>query len=312
MNTNQNKKLILTGANGFVGSYIARSFSDSGYEITAVVRNKNSDISLLKGINNIQIVFCDLDSIEDLPQILSHKNYDLFLHFAWEASAGADRSNTAIQLKNVEATCKAVKTAKELHCNRFVFAGSIMTYEAKEYVLNNNSTPSPTYIYSTAKLTASMMAKITAVEQNIEYINVVISNIYGIGERSMRFLNSTIHKIISGTTELNLTSCEQIYDFIYASDAAQAIKTASLYGENLSSFYIGNREQYPLKKFILDIKDALNSTVTINFGAVEFNGAYFDYHDIIDTNKLSELGFKPRISFKEGIKMLAENIMKEI
>lgn len=303
------KKVIITGANGFIGSNLTKIFSEDGFEVTAVVRDKNSDVSSISSLQGIKIVYCSLDNIEDLSSILTEK-YDLFLHFAWDSSAGIGRCDENLQLKNIEATCKAVKTAKKLGCKRFVFAGSIMAYEARESVLNNGFSPSSSYIYSISKLTASMMAKTVAVSENIEFVDVVISNIYGVGEKSMRFLNSTVHKIISGE-HLKLTSCQQTYDFIYVTDAAEAIKTVALKGKNLTSYYIGNREQRKLKEFVLDIKQALESDVDIEFGAIPFNGVYFDYKDIIDTEGIYKLGFNTKVDFKFGVKKLAESIRKD-
>lgn len=300
------KNVIITGANGFLGSYVCKSFASSGYNVTAVVRSETSDISAISDIDNIHIAYCELENISKLPE-LSECNYDLFLHFAWEGSAGSGRCDESLQLKNVMFSCDALRTASKLGCKRFVFAGSIMEYEASQYVLNDCTRPPKPYTYSISKLTADMMLKTLAAELGIEYITAVISNVYGTGEKSMRFLNSTVQKILSGT-ELNLTSCEQLYDFIYASDAAEAIKLASIKGESFSSFYIGNKDQLPLKNFVLDIKEALHSDVAINFGAVEFNGTYFNYNDVIDTSKLQSLGFHPEINFKDGIKMLAESL----
>lgn len=301
------KKVIITGANGFVGNYLTKTFAESGFEVTAVVRNEKSDVSFIKKINGVKIIYCSLEEISSLYDMTEH-DYDLFLHFAWDSSAGDGRGNVKLQLSNVEYSCDAVKTAKKLGCRRFVFANSIMAYEAREYILSDNAHPAPGYIYSTAKLTAGMMAKTIAVSENIEYIDVIISNIYGAGEKSMRFLNSVVHKIISGES-LKLTSCQQIYDFIYITDAAEAIKTASINGKNLTSYYIGNKNQRKLKDFILEIKEVLNFDVNIEFGAVPFNGTYFTYSELIDTHSIFKLGFDVNVDFKTGIKMLADSIL---
>lgn len=304
------KKVIITGANGFVGSYLTRCFAECGFEVTAIVRNETSDISSIRDIERVKIVYCDLDNIEMLPSILSGK-YELFMHFAWNSSAGSGRSDVNIQLNNVHATCMAVKIAKMLGCRRFVFAGSIMEYEAKEYVLETSGAPNSAYIYSIAKLTASMMAKTLSASQNIEYIDTVISNIYGVGEKSMRFLNSTVKKILS-SEKVRLTSCQQMYDFIYITDAVEAIKIAALKGESMTSYYIGNKNQRILKDFVLDIKDVLKSDTIIEFGVIPFNGTYFNYNDVIDTHAVHRLGFNADINFKTGVKILADSMRAAI
>lgn len=301
------KKVIITGASGFVGSYLVNEFLSNGYEVTAVVRNEKSDVSAFQKKENINIVYCELKDIQTLKEKLSGQ-YDYFLHFAWESSAGQGRGNYELQLKNVEYSCNCVKVAKLLGCKRFVFAGSIMAYEAKEFVLKNGAEPTSAYIYSIAKLTASMMAKTVAVQNNIEFIDVVISNIYGVGEKSERFLNATVKKIVSGTESIDLTTCEQLYDFIYVTDAVRQIRFALEKGEGLNSYYIGNKEQFKLRQFVEKIKIALNSDVKLNFGAVEFSGAYFDYKSVIDTDSVFNLGFVTEIDFETGVKLLKDSI----
>ena len=304
------KKVIITGASGFVGSYLVNEFLSNGYEVTAVVRNEKSDVSAFQKKENINIVYCELKDIQTLKEKLSGQ-YDYFLHFAWESSAGQGRGNYELQLKNVEYSCNCVKVAKLLGCKRFVFAGSIMAYETKEFVLKNGAEPTSAYIYSIAKLTASMMAKTVAVQNNIEFIDVVISNIYGVGEESERFLNATVKKIVSGTESIDLTTCEQIYDFIYVTDAVRQIRFASEKGMNLNSYYIGNKEQFKLRQFVEKIKIALNSDVKLNFGAVKFSGAYFDYKSVIDTDSIFSLGFMSEIDFETGVKLLKDSIEKK-
>lgn len=301
------KKVIITGASGFVGSYLVNEFLSNGYEVTAVVRNEKSDVSAFQKKENINIVYCELKDIQTLKEKLSGQ-YDYFLHFAWESSAGQGRGNYELQLKNVEYSCNCVKVAKLLGCKRFVFAGSIMAYEAKEFVLKNGAEPTSAYIYSIAKLTASMMAKTVAVQNNIEFIDVVISNIYGVGEKSERFLNATVKKIVSGTESIDLTTCEQLYDFIYVTDAVRQIRFALEKGEGLNSYYIGNKEQFKLRQFVEKIKIALNSDVKLNFGAVEFSGAYFEYKNVIDTDLVFNLGFVTEIDFETGVKLLKDSI----
>lgn len=304
------KKVIITGASGFVGSYLVNEFLSNGYEVTAVVRNEKSDVSAFQKKENINIVYCELKDIQTLKEKLSGQ-YDYFLHFAWESSAGQGRGNYELQLKNVEYSCNCVKVAKLLGCKRFVFAGSIMAYEAKEFVLKNGAEPTSAYIYSIAKLTASMMAKTVSVQNNIEFIDVVISNIYGVGEKSERFLNATVKKIVSGAESIDLTTCEQIYDFIYVTDAVRQIRFASEKGMNLNSYYIGNKEQFKLRQFVEKIKIALNSDVKLNFGAVKFSGAYFDYRSVIDTDSVFSLGFMSEIDFETGVKLLKDSIEKK-
>lgn len=83
--------------------------------------------------------------------------------------------------------------AKRIGCQRFIGAGSIMEYEVED------------------------MYKIKAQTCGVDLIWGVITNAYGEGEISQRFINTTIKKMLRGE-ELKFTSATQNYDFIHVRD----------------------------------------------------------------------------------------------
>ena len=54
------KNVIITGGNGFVGTWLVKELSDKVENITVIVRNEKSDISKIKDISNVNIVYCEL------------------------------------------------------------------------------------------------------------------------------------------------------------------------------------------------------------------------------------------------------------
>lgn len=75
------KKVIVTGANGFVGYWLVRELVNNNVQVIAVVRNEQTNVSKLKELgNNIQIVCCELSQIEDLTNLIAEDDYDAFYH----------------------------------------------------------------------------------------------------------------------------------------------------------------------------------------------------------------------------------------
>lgn len=292
-------KAIVTGATGFVGKWLVSQLLEQQDEVTIIVRD-TSKIPL-EWNKRVNIIEEDLRRLEDLgAEVFSDCSGGFFYHLGWTGTSGQTRTDITQQMENVRITCEAVKLAKRLKCTRFVYAGSIMEYEAMEYVPANGSAPAMGNIYSVMKLTADFCAKILAIQESIDYINVVISNIYGAGECSPRFINSTLMKMINDEV-IPLTHGNQLYDFIYVSDAVKAIIMAAKLGEKNSVYYIGNAEQHPLKSYVLQMKEILNSESQLLFGEIPFNGPMLTYKEF-ETNKIGQLGFVPSVSFAEGIK----------
>lgn len=301
-------KAIVTGATGFVGRWLVNELLSQGDEVTIIVRDREQVPR--EWSTRVHIAEGSLKQLRRLEaQDFFSSRADIFFHFAWDGTSGAKRADVCLQLQNVQSACDAVELAKRLQCRRFVNAGSIMEYEAVQYVPADGSAPGMGNIYSTAKLTADFMAKTTAAQAGIDYINAIISNIYGAGERSARFLNTTLRKMMNHEP-VPLTHGEQLYDFIYASDAAKAIVFAGKKGEKNASYYIGNARQYPLKEFVLQMKEVTGSQSQLLFGEVPFAGAMLSYREF-DTGKLAQMGFWPDIDFAQGIRLTKEWILEE-
>lgn len=298
------KKAIVTGAGGFLGSYLCNELAKQGIEVFAVVRNKNSDVSRIDNSHNIKIVFCDMDNINSLPSIIKEKHIECFYHFAWEGTSGKLRGDYTVQLKNIFYSCKAVEISKILNCKKFVFASSIMEYEVYAD-MHTEENMSINTIYSSAKLEANLISKILANNLGIQYNNGIITNVYGPKEHNSRLINSSIRKLLNGE-HCAFSSGEQMYDFIYVTDAVQAFISIGFKGKPNREYYIGSSNPKPLKNFLLEMRDIVSPYAEIGLGELESPNALLSYKEFnIDLLKI-DTGFTPKFSFSEGIKLTAD------
>ncbi len=293
------KKVIVTGANGFIGTAVCRELVNRGIEVIAVVRDKNARIEAIRNVQGIRIVYCDLCNFYSLATLISDRDVDAFYHFAWVGSAGLLRGDIDVQLKNVQYTCDTVRACAAIGCRRFIFASSIMEYEIIA-AMETDMTPGINTLYSSAKVAADFMARTLAGELELEYIRAVISNIYGPGEISPRLVNTSIRKLLKGD-HCAFSTGEQIYDFIYITDAAKAFAAIGEKGIKNKSYYIGSQNPRPLKEFLLSLRDCVNPEVEIGLGEIPFSGVSLSYREFDIYAVEKDTGFVPEISFKEGI-----------
>lgn len=296
------KKAIVTGANGFVGSNVCKELSKNGVEVYAIVKDTNENISNIKDLENLKIVYCDLNDIAKLFDMISDRDIDVFYHFAWVGSAGPLRCDENIQLQNALWTAQALRTADKMGCKKFVNAGSIAEKEVYTAVYTQESTPSLPYIYGAGKLIAHTICKPIANSLNIDLCWAVITNTYGVGELSPRLVNSSIRKIIAGEP-LQFTSGTQNYDFIYIDDTAKAFVAIGEYGKANKEYTIGSGNARPLKEFLLEMHESIAPQSEIIFGDVPFTGVNMPI-EAFDTSDIeNDCHFKPTISFAEGTKL---------
>lgn len=300
-------KALIVGATGFIGRALVEGLLCQNTEVIVLIRDKSELIPEWK--SRVTFAICPEDRITDLHRYCTETDIDIFYNLAWHGVSGALRSDYDVQISNIKYCCDAVIGAKKLKCKRYVYAGSIMEYEAMCFVKEPGAVPSTNVLYSTAKLSADFMTKIIANSVGIEFVGLLISNIYGEGEKSERFLNTVVRKMLCNET-INMTQGTQMYDFIHISDAVDEIILTAERGTPNNAYYIGNSFQRPLREFVLEIKDILNSESLINFGAVVSNQGTLQYTEF-DTKQIeSEFGYKPKVNFKEGIKRLADSILE--
>lgn len=301
------KKAIITGANGFVGSAVARELSQRDYYVYAIVKDTNEDISELRDVTNIEIIYCSLDQFEKIGTNEQLFGADMLYHFAWIGVSDEKKLDIDTQLLNVKYTLKVIQIAKELNVKKIIFASSVTEYECA-YVLKKEVTPPTSCYYSCAKAMANGFAKTFSNTFDIDYIQIVISNIYGQGDKSNRFLNANIKKMLN-KEDTYFTAASQTYDFIHINDAKKAIRLIGEQGRKNKVYYLGSAKPMPLVWFLEIMRDEIDPAIKLGIGKISHHGISLDYESEFDINSVKkDTGFIPEISFKEGIKQTIEYI----
>lgn len=295
-------RAIVTGANGFVGSNLVKKLVKNNIEVLAIDLSFNP--SRLEENQLIEKVELSIDCIHSLKDRVN-KEYDLFYHFAWVGSAGPLRTDEKIQVQNAMWTVDCLRVAHEIGCKKFICAGTIMEYEVHAAMYAQESKPGMPYIYGVGKVLAHELCKPIANQLGIELVWAYITNAYGVGEKSPRFINTTLRKIIN-KEPLQFTAGTQNYDFVYIDDVANAFYLIGLHGKANKGYMIGSGNARPLKEFIIEMCNANAGDNKPLFGNVPFTGVNVD----IDTFNISEIvndcGFKAEISFAEGTRRTIE------
>ncbi len=305
------EKVVVTGANGFIGKTLLQLLNQYGIQTYAIIRNESSNIESISNLDHVRIVYCDMENIVSLPQKIKDK-IDVFYHLAWNGSTGNARSNYAVQLQNVKWTVDAVSAAAALGCNRFVGAGTLAEQDINAYIPLDGSVPNPVSCYGSAKLAAHYMSKAECSKyESIAHCWAYLSNTYGIGNYTSNFVNFAAKVMLTGQPA-NFTAGEQLYDFVAVEDTIQGLYCIGEKGKPNTAYYIGSNHPTKLKNFIEEIRDQIDPNIVLNLGAVPFHGIS-QPESVFDCTKLMrDTGYSPKISFKQGLQETVPWIKKQI
>lgn len=306
------RRVCITGATGTIGMALIRKCIENDIEVIALVNPDSKRLDRIPDDEHITVIKCGLSDLADAtPESLGISPTDegiyadAMFHLAWGGTFGDARNDKELQDKNASYALDAVRLAGRLGCRVFVGAGSQAEYGRVSGVLRSDTPCKPENEYGRAKLASSEATRELCRSLGIRHIWPRILSIYGPydGERTM--VMSVISQLLAGKKPA-LTAGEQMWDYLYADDAAQAMLLLAEHGKDGSIYPIGSGKARPLRKYIEIIRDAIDPSLPLGFGEVPYSDRQVMYlcADISDLS--ADTGFVPSVSFEEGVRMTIE------
>ena len=179
--------------------------------------------------------------------------------------------------------------------------GSQAEYGICDIIIDEGVTPDPISAYGAAKTAAMYLTKRRAEQLDIEWIWGRIFSLYGDLEPSGRMLPDLIDSLISDK-DINLSSCEQYWDYLHVRDAADAIVLLGEKGHSGEIYNIANGSYRLLRDFVEEAKDLFPYKGKITYGKKA--DPFVSLRP--DVTKLKEhTSWKPEIGFAEGVLQFA-------
>jgi nucleoside-diphosphate-sugar epimerase len=261
-----NKKVLVTGITGFLGSQIAQRLIHDGFELIAIKRN-SSDLSrcsdFAENINWIELSDNWVEQIIDLkPQII--------IHSAWEGVGAVDRDNWEVQMNNLQFTLNLLSIAKEINVEKFIGFGSQAEYGTFSGIIDENYDINPKTAYGLSKYLCSQTIKVFCEQNNIDWYWLRLFSFFGEKEGSNWFI-PTLIKNISENKPMDMTPGEQRYAYMYIGDLAGIIVKIVNSSANSGIYNVSSKQSVSLKEIvekIINIIDPLKPEV--NFGAIPY------------------------------------------
>jgi len=288
-------KVVVTGANGFVGLHTVRGLLDAGYNVLAVDITDSKLKARFKGDKRCEIATTNILD-ENLKKLI--KKEDKVLHLAAIARFGEARRNPQRAVKvNIEGTLNIIKACIEKKAERLVYSstGSVYSHNAP-IPIREDAKREPASIYGLTKKQAEEW--IFLYGENLPYVILRYGYIYG-KDKDWGAVGAFLKRLKQGERPL-IFGGKQTNDFIYIKDIVQANLLALETEHTRQAFNIGSGRATSIKDVCEQCIDAMGSNLTMEIKPSRaFDFPVFVY-DISKAQTL--LNFEPKWNLSKGIK----------
>jgi len=304
------KKILITGATGFVGSHLAELCVKKGFEVIAFDRyNPNYNLGWLeksKYKDDINFVFGDIRDYDSVLKTM--KGCKIVFHLA--ALIGIPYSYLSPQayLKtNVEGTYNILESSKHLDIEQTIITSTSEVYGTAKYIPIDEKHPiSAQSPYSASKISADQLA--------ISYYNsfqlpikiIRPFNVYGPRQSSRAVIPSIIIQALNNKKEIKLGNVEPSRDFTYVTDTCNAfldiLKIKNFFGNTLN---VGSNNEYTINDIAKKILEKLNSKANIKKELLRTRSSKSEVVRLVCDNSkiLKNTQWEPMIKIEKGLDM---------
>jgi len=309
-NSLKDKRVIVTGGAGFIGSHLVKKLLDSNNQVV-VLDNLSSGIFENLPVHS-QLTFINGDIRDSTLTKKLVENSDVIFHLAEflpntrQFGPGHvvkfSMENPFFDLDNcVRGTLNVLEAAKEANV-KVVFTSSAAVYgDPVEVPIKETTPPNPVSCYGASKLAAETYCKVYSKTHNLPVVIVRLFNIYGPRQRKC-VMHDVLSKLSKNPNALTmLGSGDQERDFVYVDDAVEGLILLSVKEEATGQiFNLGTGISTSIKEVLNHIVRILGAEPVVTYTGSSWKG---DVGILVaDSTKVRGIGFTPKYSVEQGIK----------
>lgn len=295
------RRVLLTGASGFVGSYaLAHLRRDPGRAIAVLLRPGSSGGCLEPGaLDGVEVIEGNLDDLAAVRAQVARFAPDTVIHSAWDGVGPGDRDNPR-QLGNITAAISLLQLARDVGAAHWIGMGSQAEYGPHHAAIRESDATRPTTIYGAAKLSVCHLARLFATQHGMRYVWLRIFSTYGPRDH-LRWLIPYVTLALLRGERPKLTEGRQQWDYVHVADIAYAIATVVENVDAEGVYNVGSGRVVTVRRVVERIRDLVDPALTVGFGELLYRPDQV-MHLEADLGRLQRAtGWAPRIDLDQGL-----------
>ncbi len=297
------KRVVVTGATGFVGANLTRRLLGEGHEVHLLLREKHNDWRIYSIKNDVYTHIVNFNDVDALSSTVSSIRPDWIFHLvAYGAYSSQNNLNQMIET-NLVATANLVNVCVKLGFEIFINTGSSSEYGYKDHAPSEFEYLEPNSAYAITKTSATHYCSWVAQSESVCITTLRLYSVYGPYEEPTRLIPNVIIEGINGGLP-PLASPNIARDFIFIDDilnAYQKVAENPLIVNN-KVYNVGTGIQTNLAEVIEQASQILPIKVKPDWGSME-NRRWDTNVWMADITRISkDLNWQPKYLFEDGFR----------
>ena len=282
------KTVLLTGATGFLGSYLLEALVLRGYQVI-ILKRSFSDSRRIDHLLD-QVVIYDID-LQPLELAFKQQVIDVLIHTACHYGRDDDSQYQVIE-SNLVYALRLLDVCLKFNVDTFINTDTLLQKKLNAYTLSK-------------KQFVEWLARSS---DKIQIINLKLEHIYGPKDDKKKFVSWVLSQLKSNASQIALTLGEQHRDFVYVEDVVSAyIKVLACAPKlpRFNQFDVGTGQTITVKSFVERMKQSYEkvfgaSNTELNFGSVDYRENE-PMRVELNNQPLLDLGWIPYTSLEKGL-----------
>ncbi len=280
------KRVLVTGATGFLGSRLVRKFLELNYDVTILKRSFSDTRRISTCLQDLRAWDLDRGTVDQAFAALGP--FDAVVHTATSYGRNGESAATVFDV-NLAFPLALLQAAITSGTPQFLNTGTVLPPLMNPYALS--------------KKQFEDWGRLFAGDGKIAFVNILLEHMFGPGDDDSKFTTFIIRSLAKNVPEIPLTPGEQQRDFVYIEDAVNAY--VSLLGAcsgkpGYEEFSLGSGEAVSIRSFVERVKNLTGADTRLLFG----EKSYRDHEVMLsraDISRLKSLGWHPVYSLEQGI-----------
>lgn len=301
------KRVILTGASGFIGANLARRLLRDGHELHLLLRPAEARWRLDAIADHVHLHEVALQERERLDAIVRDIDPNWVFHLATYGAYSSQRDVQTIVSTNYNGTVNLVEACLETGFDAFVSAGSSSEYGYKDHAPLESELPEPNSHYAATKAAATLYCRFVANSRQRRLATLRLYSVFGPWEEPTRLLPTLLMCALRGELP-PLVSPNIARDYVYIDDAVEAFILAAktVVDDPGPVFNVGTGAQTTLSELVETVREEFGISAEPQWGSMPDRHWDTDVWVADPTEIRASIGWKPTFELEDALRDFAD------